>query len=316
MPLSCLICQKKRFTVVRRKLRYDIARDVLRCANCGYVFLRPLSKGRRAFYEGKYRKIYGPSLKKTSTSRDIFNTYLPYQGDIIRRVTHLLKPNTKVLEVGCSAGHFLSSIRKLAKTRVGIELNTQDVAFIRRNLDFPVYDRPIESLTIPEGPFDLAVSLQVLEHIDDPVSFLRGIAKHLKPGGWLYLELPNLHDIILDGFRSKGYADFYFREPHVSYFTASTLKRLLAKAGFRGTISTVQRYNLMNHLHWLMTDKPQERFQIGNGKPILIDDDANLPPKARADFNQFMIRADAEYKRLIVRHGLGESLTFLGSVTR
>jgi len=220
-----------------------------------------------------------------------------------------------VLDVGCSTGHFLDALKGLVKTRVGLELSKDEVAYIRNNLNFPVYNVPIAEANIKEGPFDLITCFQTLEHIDDPLSFLKELHKHLKPGGYLYLELPNLNDALLDVYDSKEYADFYFREPHVSYFTRSTLSRMLKKAGFQGKIGTAQSYNLVNHLHWMSAKKPQGDFKEGNGIPLIATGAHAKTPAGRA-FNAFIAKADREYKKLVERYSLGESLTFIGTARK
>lgn len=264
------------------------------------------------FYGGKtYRATYGPTLGKKSTSREVFNTYRPYQQPIIDRLRPILRKNMNVLDVGCSTGHFLDALKGKVKTRVGLELSRDEVAFIQKNLDFPVYNEPIEQVKIKEGPFDLITCFQVLEHIEDPQSFLRALGRNLKTGGYLYLELPNLNDVLLGTYQNEAYEDFYFREPHLSYFSATTLKKMLLKAGFVGRIRTAQGYNIINHLHWLLAHKPQGNFTLGNGVPALIRGPKSKTP-AGAALNAFIAQADHEYKILLEKHGLGESLTFLG----
>lgn len=311
--MLCIICGNKKFIIVRKKLRYAIKRDVLECVRCGFVFLRPKNSSVSFYKKADYRKKYGPKYSKHSTPKERFDIYSPFQKDIVSEIQPILRPNMKVLDVGCSAGHFLAALKGKVKTRVGIELNQEEAAFIRKNLDFPVYSEPIENLDIKEGPFDLVTSFQVLEHTDDPLSFLKNLGKQIKKGGYLYLELPNLHDPLLWYYRSSGYADFYYREPHLSYFSENTLRKLLAKAGFRGKIKTVQRYNFFNHLHWIFTNQPQEDFVVGNSEPVLVRaKNGRVRQSAKNDLNAFIKRVDREYKKIIVKHGLGESLTFLG----
>lgn len=311
LTTKCIICGSDEHSVVRDTLRYGIKRKVLRCGRCGFIYLES-AQAATEYYSGEtYRRSYGPDLKKAVDCREFFDTYLPFQKKIIDRMRDFIAPDMKVLDVGCSTGHFLHALSGLVKERIGLELNKEHVEFIRSNLDFKVYSDPIETVKITEGPFDLITSFQVLEHIDDPRSFLKSIAGYLKPDGLLYLELPNINDIMLSGYRISGYADFYYREPHVSYFSKDTLGALLEQAGFRGKISTAQDYNFLNHLHWKLTGKPQDNFTIGTGDPELIGEGC-LEDSARKDLNDFIRSADGEYKNILIRHGLGESLTFLG----
>lgn len=312
-PMKCFICGGQKFEVVRRRLRYDIKRDVLECVRCGFVFLRPKSSSASFYKKAYYRKKYGPKFGKHSTPKERFDIYYPFQKDIVSEIGHILKPKMKVLDVGCSAGFFLAALKGKVGLRVGIELSKDDARFIKKNLDFKVYNEPIEKLELPEGPFDLITSLQVLEHTDNPLLFLQNLKRHLKPDGYLYLELPNLNDPLLWYYKSSGYADFYYREPHLSYFSAKTLKKLLDKAGFVGKIKTVQRYNFLNHMHWIFANQPQPDFAVGNSAPRLVTaSDGRISQKIKKALNDFIAKTDRDYKNIINKYGLGESLTFLG----
>ncbi|MBI4067791.1 class I SAM-dependent methyltransferase [Candidatus Kaiserbacteria bacterium] len=220
----------------------------------------------------------------------------------------LIRPSASLLDVGCSTGHFLHSLKGKVRTRVGLELSRDEVSFIRRNLDFPVYNVPIERAEIREGPFDVITALQVLEHVEDPIGFLQHIKKHLKKHGTLYLELPNLDDALLTAYKVKEYEDFYYREPHLSYFSKDTLRRALTKAGFEGEITTVQRYTLINHIHWITAHAPQPNFELGM-RAGLVKDPKN---KSARRLNDFIKEADRTYRSLVGKLGLGESLVFRG----
>jgi len=307
--MSCLLCQSTNCSVIREKLRYDVKRDVLQCDNCSFVFLRALPEGTKAYYEQEtYRKKHGPDLTKESSCQEVFDTYFPFQEPIIKCMGNLLKPETKVLDVGCSTGHFLAAIQGLVDTRVGVELSQDEVNYCQKTHNFPVYGEAIETVNIPEGPFDLVTSFQVVEHVDNPITFLQNLGKHLKDDGYLYIELPNLDDALLALYDIPEYADFYYREPHLSYFSKKTLADLADKAGFEGVVGNVQRYNIFNHLQWQMNGSPQSNFTMGNRKTFLEENEKS----ATADFNQFFKRMDEEYKTLVEKNFLGESLTFLG----
>lgn len=312
----CKICGSTRRAVIRDTLRHGIKRNVLLCGRCGFVFLEPKKKGATGYYSGReYRKMYGPTLKKASTPKEIFDIYFPFQDRIIKEFKHVLRPGMNVLDVGCSTGHLLAALKGKVKERVGVELNRDEAAFVRKTQGIKVYSEPIETVDIKEGPFDLITSARVLEHVDDPLIFLRALGRHLKPGGFIYLDVPNLDDALLSIFAVEGYADRYFREPHLSYFSRTTLRRLLTKAGFAGTIKTVQRYNFENAMHWIDTGKPQPHFTIGNRVPEIAPA-GGAHAKARAELNSFIKHADLSYKRILQKHGLGEALIFLGQPVR
>ncbi|MFA6171594.1 MAG: class I SAM-dependent methyltransferase [Patescibacteria group bacterium] len=308
--MECRLCQSKKIKVLKRELRYKTRRNVLSCQACGFIFLAP-SQSQINYQSKDYRKKFGPSLKRTSASREIFSLYSKFQEPILKNLRPILNKRMKVLDIGCSTGHFLSSLKGLVGERVGLELSRDAVNFIRRNLDFKVYSKPLGSEPIKEGPFDLITCLQVLEHIENPAYFLKEVEKNLKPGGWLYIEVPNVEDALLKLFAVKGYFDFYFREAHVSYFSQRTLKMLLAQAGFKGKIFTAQCYNILNHINWVLTGSPQDNFQTGNSAPgLAVEKGGNL--KAKREINKIVRKMDIEYKKILEKNGLGENIVFLG----
>ena len=115
--------------------------------------------------------------------------------------------------------------------------------------------------------------------------------------------------MLLTHYKVYGYADFYYREPHLSYFSRKTLGSALKKAGFVGEIGNVQRYNVLNHIHWIQTGQPQPDFKIGNARPELVRGAKDAGGKA---LNNFVQKTDIEYKKVLERSWLGESLTFFG----
>lgn len=308
--MKCKICQSNNSKVIRGKLRYDIKRDVLKCQDCGFVCLAEANKD-EYYQSDEYRKNYGPNLNKASNSQEIFDTYFPFQSEMIKEIESVLKSDTKIFDLGCSTGHFLEALKEKVGLRVGLELDQAAVDFIKNNFDFKVYDRPIEEVEIVEGPFDVITSFQVLEHIEDPLKFLQALKKILKPDGYLYIEVPNLNDALLSVYKIKGYENFYYREPHLSYFNKQSFEKLLNQSGFKGHIKTVQRYNILNHLNWILTGKPQGEFSDGNNDPILVASD-NVDEKIKNDLNNFIKLANKDYKELLNKHKLGENLTFLG----
>ncbi|MGB5466542.1 MAG: class I SAM-dependent methyltransferase, partial [Sedimenticolaceae bacterium] len=139
-----------------------------------------------------------------------------------------IRPGDRVLEVGCGQGHFLARVRALCSDVVGLEPNADAVAcdgaagLVRcaRLEDLPVkYD----------GYFEHIVSFQVLEHVIDPVAFLRACMDRLRKGGLLFVSTPN-HDY--PTYREQRDA-FDLPPHHMGHFTPEVFRAVEAVIGAR-----------------------------------------------------------------------------------
>ena len=78
--------------------------------------------------------------------------------------------------------------------------------------------------------------------------------------------MPNLYDPLLTLWGVKKYQSFFYHSAHLHYFTESSLRSLVHQLGFSDSqiqFYFTQDYNLLNHLHWIMNDCPQQDCHIG-----------------------------------------------------
>jgi 2-polyprenyl-3-methyl-5-hydroxy-6-metoxy-1,4-benzoquinol methylase len=95
-----------------------------------------------------------------------------------------------------------------------------------------------------------------MEHLADPVAFLRSQLGLLKPGGRIVLEVPNANDALTVLYEIPAYARFIWVVSHRWYFTEKSLAATIAKAGGRGEVRLDQRYDLSNHIVWARDGRP------------------------------------------------------------
>ena len=97
--------------------------------------------------------------------------------------------------------------------------------------------------------FDTILCYDVLEHLYDPLSLLKGLRKLSAPGGRLHVSVPNashvslLRDLIMRG--TFGYEPFGHRDAtHLRWFTRRDIVAVVGEAGWtvRGTAPST--------LHW------------------------------------------------------------------
>lgn len=311
MNCRCCLCGSGNLSVVRSRLRHFISRKVLECRGCGLIFLEPKKDSIGEFYNRDYRKLYTPILNKACTSREIFNIYLPYQDERITRFKYLLNRNARILEIGCSTGHFLYAVKKHVKECIGVEINAKNAGFARKKCQIKVFSCPLEDTGLPKNYFDVIFIFETLEHLADPLKLLETAAGFLKPQGSICIQVPNVREALLSVYKLESYADFYYREPHIFYFSAQTLLMLARKAGYKGKVTMSQDYGLLNHLHWKIANKPMPSITEGAGSPPLINC-VKADDKAVDEVNRWFKKADLEYKRLLCKHNIAQSIVFIG----
>jgi len=153
---------------------------------------------------------------------------------VARRRLALLRPLAPPgpwLDVGCSTGAFVAAAVAAGLAAEGVELASAAVVEARAR-GLTVHHAPIEDFA-PGRRWALVTAFDVVEHLRDPVGFVRRAAGWLEPDGLLALTLP---DAASPTARLMGRHWFYYAPPdHVHYFTPPTARRLLETAGLRAT---------------------------------------------------------------------------------
>lgn len=285
---------------------------VFYCERCQLGILdEVITIKKQDFYDKDYRKKFGPELNKTSEYSEIFNAYVNYQKQRVAAVLPLVNKNSRLLEVGCSTGHFLYRIKDHVKEVIGVDYDSNAAAYARERCNCVTYGMDLLDTPLEEESFDMICAIQTMEHVEDPLSFIATLKRYLKPDGWMYIEVPNLLDPLLSLYNNKEYHDFYFHEAHAYYFSPESLKVLMKKATLRGKIHYIQDYNMMNHIHWQLTHRPQLNCHAGLGVarlPSLVTSDDTI----RKELDAFMANADRQYKSILASHGHTDNMAFIG----
>ena len=173
----------------------------------------------------------------------------------------------ELLEIGCSSGFMLHGLADEYQFNVsGIEPSGVFSEFLKMK-GINVKDS-LESY-IEENPnskFDLIMHFFVLEHIQDPVPFLKKSYDLLNENGVLVCEIPNANDPLRTLFPTPEFKDFYWSIAHPWYFTHDSIEFLLSKkCGFTNfEVFGDQRYDLGNHSKWMLKGKPGGQNELDN----------------------------------------------------
>src|SRR5690242_17435252 len=130
-----------------------------------------------------------------------------------------------VLEIGCGQGILRQMLEAATKWNVdAMDLNAGALFHSEpgrgRTALYDIHDRTPEL----SARYDAVILFDVIEHIDDPASFMRSALYHLKPGGYVFINVPALQSL---------YSKFDVAVGHCRRYSKATLEAELAKAGVR-----------------------------------------------------------------------------------
>lgn len=202
---------------------------VVRCQDCGLVFLNPQPSDEelRAIYSAQY--FLGSETEegqrdaseiKQATGGEYLSEIVRYRGN----------QGGRLLEVGCGDGDFLELAEMQGWEVTGIEYSSAARDRARQRLKRgEVLEGELQPGSLPAEQFDLCVLSDVLEHVRSPLLFLREIHRVLKPGGTLFIATPSTDSWSARLLRQKW---MEFKAEHLIYFDRQTLQTALINAGF------------------------------------------------------------------------------------
>lgn len=151
-----------------------------------------------------------------------------------------VRPGARALDAGCGTGtvsKFLARRGHAVVALDGFEIPLRHVerlvpeaCAVQADLNGP--------LPFPDGSFDLVVSYEVIEHLENPQVFVDEAYRLLRPGGQLVIKCPNRLDWyrLADPLLGKvWYADE--DATHLHYFDPFQVKRFCRRAGFQKVVS-------------------------------------------------------------------------------
>lgn len=255
---QCNLCRSETFTLIKSRLRNGQSRyKVYRCEACGHIQLLPKPTPEEDHeYYGKNRQD-----RDTGKTIDIEKLQQNSSHDTARYVRFIQSRFTtdqRLLDVGAGYGFFVEALRKAGYQNVlGVDISEERIALAPPVTAVEILNADVTNPDEPLGRFDVVTLFHVLEHMHDPIAFLRDLRRlRLVDGGTMVCEVPNVDELLLEV--SEAYHDFYWIRAHLNYFGRAILLTVLEQAGFRDIeIIYQQRYGLLNLANWLMFGKPQ-----------------------------------------------------------
>lgn len=156
------------------------------------------------------------------------------RGDLLERID----PNARsILEFGCGEGSLGAAVKQRQRCRfVGIELDTKAAAAARRRVDDVFCGDVREVVAIVNEQFDFIIGGDIVEHLDEPWTFLADLRRLCTKGGRLLLSLPNIANVSIVNDLLRGRFDYVYMGltcvGHLRFFTKRTIEDMLTIAGW------------------------------------------------------------------------------------
>jgi len=234
----CPVCNGSRGILVHREGSFQM----VRCPSCHFIYVNPRPT-QEALYE-----FYQHYLPEEESSIESWERMMAL---IFRRAAQRLqkfREKGKLLDVGAGFGFFLFEMKKRGWEVIGVEVSQKGINYARDRLGVEIYPGPLEKAGLPERHFDAVTAFYVIEHLPDPISFLRECHRILKPGGLLLLRYPHTTPI-KDFLRLFGIENRLYDLPaHLFDFSPETIRFLLERAEFESCEHLIGGYTLPQSL--------------------------------------------------------------------
>lgn len=182
-----------------------------------------------------------------------------------KQVIQWVPRGARVLELGCAGGYIgriLIEDKHCTVTGVDNDRAAADQA-ARKGLSMRVGSLEDEAFRNSiEGPFDVVIAADVLEHLADPAPVLAHFVRWLGPNGQAIIAVPNIATWSMRA-RLFFWGDFEYQETgildrtHLHFFTWHTLHRLVESQGWKIEATMVDGWEIPG-AHTLLFEIPHQ----------------------------------------------------------
>ena len=248
--IVCPLCESSQHTILFVKRGYPI----VRCDECKLVFANPQVDESLVLAEYRADSARANDLwvdvllseRQLELDREKFQEILdelePYRGE------------GRLLDVGTSIGLFLRLALDRGWQAVGNEFGERARQVASERFGLEVTDAPLDAMGVEPESFDVVTLNSVLEHVNEPRRMLAQIRGLLKPGGALFVIVPNVDSLACRILHERA-ATFDGRN-HLIYFSPRTLERMLDAEGYDVVETHTRVASLDPVLEWLSYNEP------------------------------------------------------------
>lgn len=219
---NCPVCGFNEFiSVLNNKWKNS---SYNKCLKCSLIFQNPqesIIKTKSRYnenyfkYELENQHNFFNLIKKTMDDFDILN---------------ILPEGASVLEIGSATGLFLKYMNENKFDAVGLEICRQSADYGKKNHKVNILNKTLEECKFKKNSFDFIHFSHLIEHLNDPINFLKIVNDITKPEGLIMITTPNSSGLFARIFKENWRC---IVDDHLFIFNKKSLKILFKKTNFK-----------------------------------------------------------------------------------
>ena len=257
IPKKCPLCSSLEIEKYWDRCWKSPDVKVYACNNCSLIFLHPMmcNKESNKYYLNYVSHLTSRGVAVNETPEQTFlrrENIGAYRIDIAKQ---FVNKKYNVLEIGGGCGNFIGNMiqKGLISSGVLVESCLSHLKYAANKFNLKCY---VSLDEVGDNKFDAIFMFHVLEHIKEPIGFLKYCSSFLKQKGLFVVEVPSSSDPLLSLYGCDSFKDFYFQPMHHYVYSEKSLEYLFKKSGYKTSrFIYYQRYSLSNHLGWLAYGK-------------------------------------------------------------
>ena len=201
----------------------------VRCKQCGMVYANPQVKQEKLkqFYSHQslandmWIDVLLADVEK-ATNFALYDKYL--------EMLESLTDDRFLVDLGCGIGDVILHAKDRGWRAEGVDLNEKASSYARAQRHLEVRCCLLQDAGYAPETIPVLIVTGVLEHLNDPLDFMKMASSYLKPGGLILFQVPNLH--ALGNMILQEQSTSFDGRNHLLFFSIATLTRLCEDTGF------------------------------------------------------------------------------------
>lgn len=245
-----------------------VSRDIAgRCTACNFAEARRvgLKNGFQLLVCQRCRTLYTDNLQSSAGPPDYNDYYGPHNLSVNESVALRLREivagfsayrsNNRLLDIGFGAGAFLLTARRDQWDAFGVEVSRSAYEYAKGQ-GFNVFNGQLAEAQYPDDHFDVIIASEILEHVPDPRTLTREIARILRPGGLFWATTPHGRGLSFHLINLRW--SIISPPEHLQIFSRKGIRLMLRDAGFRRVRLRTHGFNPMEIVHVLRSPSAGE----------------------------------------------------------